>query len=729
MLHGETGEIIIYETTNMHFDKIVQTTNKLLRQRARSTCQPEREPAMAKRLLHRRCNQATGKGPKSEQLVLTNSSAHLNNTDRDQLSTEVPKWLKRLSVLAMLKTDQKAQRLWALINERDLWIAAYKKLASSPGSLTRGGDDSTIDGYSMKILDELRSQVYKGEYRFGLTRRVYIPKPQGGRRPLGVPEFRDRLVQEVVRIILEVVYEPRFSDNSHGFRPGRSQHTCMRQIRRDFSGTKWYIEGDISNWFSEGKPDHYFLRKQLHRHIQDYRLINLVCQGLKTKVLMPNRSLQSAYAGTPQGGICSPLLSNIALNQLDRFMNRLKLRINRGVRRKPNLEYNKVLYRRTKALRQGKALEAKRLLKEMRQLPRGQPDDPDFRRLNYVRYADDFLIGITGPVTLAKRVKSLVQRFLKNRLKLRLKEDKTVITQAKNNKIPFLGFRIQHGPTMARVFVRRYGGKNKKVKCVRGGYIRLLADTQKVINKLAETQFCTKDGTPKPNFRYLQDPQSYTVARVSSLLRGIDNYYKIANNRRQSISRIMYIVRSSIAKMFAAKFKLASQSKVYARAGKDLSRPIKAKRATPVGATDSQAQAWAKEAGGRLKGTMPALPFTRYTTIPKPEISPLPRGWVASPKKRLGKANGSEKWLTDRHEHFDFLNKIRVRSGRGRTALEAECAMCGSTENIEIHHVRALKDLKGKTPVERVMIAAKRKSIPLCRSCHMKQHGRRQWSK
>jgi group II intron reverse transcriptase/maturase len=699
----------------------------LLRQRVRSTGLLEREPAMVKRWQH--TLPTDGKGPKSEPLSPTlcttsslgkvickhnmSSSAHLNNVDRSLPSTDVPKWLRRLNALAKLKTSMKAKSLWALVNEPDLWVAAYKKLATSPGSLTRGGDHTTIDGYSMKILNLLREDVFEGKYRIGLTRRVYIPKPQGGLRPLGVPVFRDRVVQEVFRSILEAVFEPRFSPNSHGFRPGRSQHTCMRQIRRDFRGTKWFIEGDISKCFDE--INHTTLRKQLGVHIQDNRFIKAIYQGIKTKVLMPDRKIQDIHTGTPQGGICSPLLSNIALNQLDRFMSRLQRRIERGAKRKQNPKYTQAFYLTNKAKRDGNPSVAAHYRRISREVPYGVPADPNFARLKYVRYADDFLVGVIGSYELTCRVKELINRFLRNRLSLRLNELKTLITRAKGNTIPFLGFRIQHGPTIAMRFWRRYQGKWRSIRSLRDGDIRLLVDQEKVIRKLAENKFCDKAGKPKPNFRYLGDPQSYTVSKVSNIIRGIDNYYKIANNRRQATSRILNIVRSSVVKMFAAKFKLRTQRKVYAKAGKDLSRPLQAKQQT-VGATDAQAKAWAEEAGGRLSGPMSKLPFVRYADIPKPVLTPLSARWAPN-------RNTLEQIGTNRHSHMDYLNTLRVRSGLGRTALEAECAMCGSAQFVEMHHIRSLKDLKGRTAAERIMIASNRKVIPLCWTCHKKHHG------
>ncbi len=693
---------------------MIKYTTNLLRQRVRSTGLPERDLAIVKRKPY--TTAADGKEPKSVRKVTQTLTAHSNNGGRTGPGTEVPKWLGRLSALSRLEKHQRARSLWALVNERDLWAAAYQKLATSPGSLTRGGDKTTIDGYSIKILDALRNSVYNGTYEFGITRRVYIPKPQGGRRPLGVPEFRDRVVQEVIRSVLEAVFEPRFHSSSHGFRPGRSQHTCMRQIRRDFRGVKWFIEGDISKCFDE--INHNTIRKELEKHIQDKRFVGLVTRGLRTKVLMPDRKLEDLTIGTPQGGICSPLLSNIALNKLDQFIARLKGRVDRGKRRKQNPEYIKAYGEVTRARRAGDSQNVLERRRYTRTLQYGDPKDSEFLRLNYVRYADDFLIGITGPRVLAERVRSLVQRFLKQKLKLRLNEEKTLITRAKGNKVPFLGFLIQTGPKISMIFKRRYGGKWRTVKSIRSGDLRLLVDNNKVIKALANKNFCTQDGSPRPCFTYFPDPQSYTVAKAKSIIQGIDNYYQIANNRRAFTSRVMYIIRDSIARVFAAKFKLRTRRQVYAKGGKDLSRPINAKTGkTAIGATDAQAKAWAEEAGGQIKGSMPKIPYVKYGSIPKSTLAPLPQNW--NPLHQSHEPHTPY----GTHKHLEFLRKLKVRSGRGRTALEGICAMCESSSNVEMHHVRALKDLKGKTLVERMMIAARRKSIPLCWTCHKKHHG------
>lgn len=682
-------------------------------QRARSTGLPERDLAIEKR--KPKTTVADGKEPKSVGGTQT-PTAYLSNGSRVEPDTEVSKWYERYTALSKLKTHQKARSLWALINQRDLWTAAYQKLATSPGSLTRGGDKTTIDGYSMKILDALRSTVFNGAYKFGVTRRVYIPKPQGGHRPLGVPAFRDRVVQEVIRCILEIVFEPRFHASSHGFRPGRSQHTCMRQIRRDFRGVKWFIEGDISKCFDS--ISHATIRKELEKHVQDKRLVSLVTKGLKTKVLMPDQKLQNLACGTPQGGICSPLLSNIVLNKLDQFMVRLKNRIDRGAKRKQNPEYIKAREQLARAKRAGDRQKVLRLRKYTRTVQYGDPNDPNWLRLQYVRYADDFLIGIIGPRALAQRVRHLVQRFLKQKLRLELNQEKTLITRAKGNKVPFLGFLIQSGPRISMVFRRRYKGKWRTIKTVRSGDLRLLVNTEKVIKTLANKKFCARDGSPRPCFSYFQDPQSHTIAKVRSIIQGLNNYYQIANNKRAFMSRVVYIIRDSIVRMFAAKFKLRTRRQVYVKGGKDLSQPIKAKEGKMAqGATDAQAKLWAEQAGGQLKGPMPKIPYIKYATIPKPTLAPLPKDWSPDIRPRQPHAPYGT------HIHLNILQNLNVRSSKGRTALQAVCSMCGSSSNVEMHHVRALKHLKGKTMVERMMIAARRKSIPLCWQCHKKHHG------
>jgi group II intron reverse transcriptase/maturase len=427
--------------------------------------------------------------------------------------------------------------------------------------------------------------VIKGKFSFGLTRRVIIPKPQGGERLLGIPEFQDRLVQEVLRCLLECVFEPRFLETSHGFRPGRSQHTTLRYIRRTFRGINWIIEGDIKRCFD--RISHEIIIKLIRKIIKDEKFIHLLKKGLNTRVLMPNKQIEENLVGTPQGSIISPLLSNIVLQELDLFIERLKKIINRGENRRQNPEYSKLMKKVYKFKEEGNKKEAIKHRKLARKVGYKLEKDPNYLKLEYVRFADDFLVGIMGSKKLALKVRHLITKFLKIRLKLTLNLEKTKISRTKTEHIPFLGYLISYGPKKMHTVTRRYAGKLKTIKRLSGGNIRLLVDMNKVINKLFLKKFCDFKGRPIPNFHYFHNPQSFTVTRVSAVIRGLANYYHLANSKVSCIQRITYIIQHSLAKLFAAKFRLGTRAKVFKKAGRDLSKLIKSK-ATAYGATEEK---------------------------------------------------------------------------------------------------------------------------------------------
>jgi group II intron reverse transcriptase/maturase len=595
-----------------------------LGRRIRSTSLLEREPAMVKRL---QCKLHTdGKG--SKWTDFNEDVPYLNSLQKLIRVTDGTKTAQRLHALWKLseRPNARGKHLWKLMDNTDLWIAAYKKLAANEGSMTPGGAKGTIDGTSLKGLKALKDMVISGRYKVGVTRRINIPKPKGGSRPLGIPEWRDRIIQEVIRILLECIYEPRFVDSSHGFRPKRSQHTCLRQIRRDFGASRWVIEGDISKCFD--KIDHEVVMKCLNKTIDDSKFERFIHQGLKAKVFMPDGKMEFLNVGTPQGGVCSPLLSNIVLHQMDIYMRRLKKAVDKGVKRSRNPGYDKLINAATYGAKT-KTLEhheIRRLKRKARDIGRTYRNDPGFRRLNYVRFADDFLVGVTGPRALAERIKELLTAFLKRRLKLELNGDKTLISRIKNQAVKFLGYKIKRGPDYAMTHVRHYDKVTRRIRRLREGGLILLVDMDKVIAGLEYKGFCKKK-TPTPNFRYLHQTQSYTVAAANSIIRGLAHYYKLSEGRRSSMNHISYIVRYSVAKMFAAKYKLGSVAKVFAKAGKDLGQPLKPIKHRPLGATDEQLAKDAHGAGRKLRGDFPALLYTRYKNIPQADLKPMAKNW------------------------------------------------------------------------------------------------------
>ena len=600
--------------------------------RIRSTCLSERKPAMV--ALGREFSAKTGKG--SKRMHSVEGIPYLESLRRSVgVSDEAISCVKRLQTVWKLYQDnRRAKDLFRLLKREELWIAAYKKLAHNKGRKNlAGGAGGTISGTSMKALMHLRDLVSSENYTAGAASRACTLKPK--KRSLGIAELRGRLVQEVLKTLLECVYEPRFYECSHGFRPQRSQHTCLRQIRRDFGSAKWVIEGDISKCL--GTIEHHVVRKCLSRTIDDRAFVNFVIRGVRSKVLMSKNALEWRDTGTYQrgmlcplqGGVLCPLLNNIVLHQLDRYILRLKRKIDddNGLQRRKNppekptgLMNKRRNYRGTKAGRRTAAA-----LREARKATSVLPDGPNYRQLHYTRYANHFIVGVTGPRELAVRVKALIARYLKRVLHLQINEEKTKITQLSKRGVPFLGYIIRRGSRIAT----KHAQNDKKylsIRRVKGG-ITLLADVDKVLRSLAHKGFC-KGSQPVPNFRYMHQPQSNTVTMANSMLRGLSQFYRLSENRRAAVSYFSYLIRYSIAKMFAAKYKLRSLSRVFKKAGKDLGKPLKLGKSTlKFKADDGKLVKGAKIGGTTVPGSMPRLLFVKYKNIPKPDVKPLAKPW------------------------------------------------------------------------------------------------------
>lgn len=412
----------------------------------------------------------------------------------------------------------------------------------------------------------------------------------------------------------EKFFEQHFLPCSHGFRPGLSQHTCLKQIRRDFQGTVWYIEGkSLSRYFNQIQPE--TVERMLADKVQ-FRSSRSLDKHLLTSLKA------SARRGITRDGF-DPLASNLVLHELDTFLMRLKSKVDRGRRQTATPAIFNVA-------RTALALDrtAYRLVTQnKRTISLSPPQDPYLRRLTYTRFADDFLIGIIGPRALAVRIQELVQRFLKVKLGMQADPENFEISRAKDSKVPFLGYLISRNPDRVRKFCRRQGNNWITYRVQDYGTLCFLVDMRKVIRRLAEKGFCDKSGKPKPNFRYYQYPQEKSVQAVGNILRGLADYYHLSDSKRQCVNRLSYILRSSLAKAYAAKFKLGSSAKVYKRGGKDLSRPIKVKGGSPP------RNASVKK-GGEKPQRPPrraAFPFTKYREISHPDRMGLTRDWERRP--------------------------------------------------------------------------------------------------
>ena len=339
------------------------------------------------------------------------------------------------------------ERLYRQLFNPQLYLSAYGRIYANHGAMTPGVTGETVDGMSLGKINAIIGALRAQRYRWSPVKRVHVPKPNGKRRPLGMPTWSDKLVAEVVRLLLDAYYEPQFSDHSHGFRPHRGCHTALREIVEVWKGTHWFIEGDVSDCF--GSLDHQVLVSILGDKIHDGRFLRLVGHMLGAGY-MEDWRWHATLSGAPQGGIASPALSNVYLDRFDQFVEQTLLpEYNRGRRRRLNPAYEAVENAITRARRHGDRKAVRVLRLHRRTLPSQDPNDPNYRRLRYVRYADDWLLGFAGPKCEAEEIKSRIREFLRDELHLELSESKTLITHATSQAARFLGYdiRAQHADT------------------------------------------------------------------------------------------------------------------------------------------------------------------------------------------------------------------------------------------------------------------------------------------
>ena len=578
--------------------------------RACSTRLFERKPVMVK--LSRRNSVKTGKRPK--RIHSFEGIPYLESLKRNAgVSDEAIACIRRLeTVWKFSSNNRKANGLLRLLKKEELWIAVYRKLSLNKEALGARKGKGTIDGTNIKALRKLKNCVSSGNYPVAVTFRGNIFKPKEY-NPLDISKCQGKVIQEVLRILLECVYEPRFCENSHGFRPRRSQHTCLRQIRRDFEGAKWVIKGDVGKCFDT--INHATYRKCLSLTIDDKPFVNLIIRGLPSKILVSSETLECTSIKTPLGTY-NQLLSNIVLHQLDRFISRLKRRVDKGQQQKKYPEY--VSLKNHRVIKSGKTAIDFKI---------APVNDSRHQGLDYARYAYDFIIGVNGPRELAVRVKMLITRFLKQKLFLQLSEDKMVIAQISKSYVPFLGYCIRRRPSAVRKHKRGWPNYTR-TQGIFPGRLVILVDVKKVVQSLAYKGFCS-GSEPIPNFRFMHQSQSDTIARANNILRGLNEYYRISENRKAAISYFSYLVRYSLAKMFAAKYKLGSVTHVFKKAGKALKNPLKSKASSTGAVYNGQLVKSTKSTKIKdvVNETIPKLLYVKHKDIQKPDLSSLVRRW------------------------------------------------------------------------------------------------------
>jgi len=447
-------------------------------------------------------------------------------------------------------------RVYRCLFSEDLFLTAYAKISKNQGSLTPGTENDTADGMNINRIRSIIEALRYERFRFRPSRRTWIPKKGAKcKRPLGLPNFTEKLVQEVLRMILEAYYEPRFRNSSHGFRTGRGCHTALVHAHQKFQGTTWFIEGDIKGFYDN--IDHDVLMDILARDIHDGRLLRLIRMGLEAGIV-EDWKFAPTFSGVPQGSIVSPVLANIYLNELDAYVEDVLLpRYTRGKRRRDNPTYHSYSYQIAQARKRGEHETANRLDQLRRQYPSGDMHDPGFRRLSYVRYADDFLLGLIGSRAEAEAIKADINTFLRERLHLEPSDQKTLITHAHTEYARFLGYAISIQHSDSKLSQRAQ--TKTKGRSINGG-VRLGVPHGLVDDYAKQFQ---KNGKITGEYVLVNHSDAHIIDAFQRRFRGISEYYKYAVDRC-SLVKLKHVMEVALVKTLAAKQKI-SVSKVYAR--------------------------------------------------------------------------------------------------------------------------------------------------------------------
>ena len=573
----------------------------------------------------------------------------------------------------------KVDELYRQLYNPHLYLRAYGRIYSNDGAMTKGINDDTADGMTLNKIKAISEALKAGTFRWTPVRRTYIAKKNGKQRPLGLPSFTDKLVQEVIRSLLEAYYEPQFSEASHGFRPQRGCHTALSQIQHTWTGCKWLIEGDIRSCFD--RLDHSVMLSILAQNITDQRFLQLIKRLLQAGYL-EEWHYHATYSGSPQGGVCSPILANIYLNQLDQYIEQELLpRFTQGAERHPNREYARLRQRAVRLKMKGEMAQAERLMKKIRELPAGDPNDPTYRRLHYVRYADDTLIGLIGTKKEAKEIKERLRTYLHETLKLELSEEKTLITHTATQAARFLGYDIVGGYQNDRLFAEK--NQPKRIKRRRlNGTMRLRVPAEVLEKKRREYQH---RGKPLRRMTLAPKSDSTILNTYQDEYRGLYQYYQYAE-KVSWLNRLHWDMEQSVVHTLAAKYQTRCTT---------ILKRLKTSMETPHGVRTCLQVTIRQEGKKPRVATFGGIPLKRNKQAVLVDQVPTPI----------------------RYEQKEVIRRL----------MRGTCELCEMKEEAcVVHQVKKLVDLERmgkKRPLwAQVMLKRRRKTLIVCQSCHSVIH-------
>ncbi len=591
--------------------------------------------------------------------------------------------LERMKKNSEKNKEEVFTRIYRYLLRPDIYFVAYQNLYSNNGASTKGTDNDTADGFSEAKIDRIIKSLEDESYQPKPSRRVYIKKPNGKMRPLGIPSFTDKLVQEAVRMILETIYEPIFMDTSHGFRPNRSCHTALDSVKYEFRGARWFVEGDIKGCFDN--IDHNVLISCINKKIKDARFTKLIYKFLKAGYV-DDFIYNNTYSGCPQGGIISPILANIYLHELDVFVDNLSKEFNQPSTQKFTDDYRKISNRMAnirrdirKANEKGDMEKKKALLEERKCLRakllktpcKSQTD----KKLKYIRYADDFLIGVNGSKEDCVIIKQQLAEFISGTLKMEMSEEKTLITHS-NTTAKFLGYNVR----VRRSNTVKPGGRGTTQRTMSGSVELSIPLKEKINGFMFKNGVVVQveNGELEPVCRkdMLRLTDLEIVSGYNAELRGICNYYCLASNFYK-LNYFSYLMEYSCLKTLAGKHR-CSIGKI-----KEKFSDHKGKWCIPY----------------ETKKDTNYLYLSKYSDCNKSKD-----------------ASDTKTSMVQIHKNTRSTFESRLKA--------KVCELCGSTNSnqYEIHHVNKIRNLKGKEPWEIMMISKRRKTMVVCWECHKKIH-------
>lgn len=563
-----------------------------------------------------------------------------------------------------LPIDRDLYRTFML--NKDMYLIAYNRLKSKPGMMTPGISPKTLDGFSIESITKTISLLKSEKFAFSPGRRILIPKASGGTRPLTIGDPQEKLVQEVIRLVLEAIYEPLFKDTSFGFRPKKSCHSALRYVFTKFKGCAWWIEGDIKGCFDNIPHDK--LMAVLSQKITDQRFLQLIRKALNAGYMKDKTPIYD-IVGTPQGSIVSPILANIFLHQLDLFIENLKTEFDIAGSRRRHPIVRQLQWAMTKAKRIGDSIEVRNLAVKMRSNPNKLINSGN-RKIQYVRYADDWIIAVNGKFAEATDILNKVTLFLKD-LGLTVSPTKTKITNTYKEPALFLGTNISHSKTITLSLHRRGTVQRNS------GFLVLRAPMKRITKKLNEAGYMNNHrGVTRVSWLSLEVRQIINLA--NSIIRGYENYYSFVLNKSQLCTYVYYIIRDVTLRTLAHKLSLGTRAAVLKKYGQDLALYDQEKRD---------------------ENNKPSL----ITKLYKPSYRINLWDFKGSVNTNIKALYASE---------FSLANLDKLI-----------CSVCKSDYKVEMHHIREMKDIKHKYgTLDYLMAKRNRKQIPVCRDCHMKYH-------